>query len=36
MDARGIDAGELVPGSMRGSMEILTSWTREADKVLVF
>jgi uncharacterized protein involved in oxidation of intracellular sulfur len=36
MDARGIGAEELVPGSSRGSMEILTSWTREADKVLVF
>ena len=36
MDARGIDAGELVAGGTRGSMEILTSWTREADKVLVF
>jgi len=36
MDARGIGDGELVPGSTRGSMDILTSWTRDADKVLVF
>jgi uncharacterized protein involved in oxidation of intracellular sulfur len=36
MDARAIDAGDLMPGSMRGSMEVLTSWTREAEKVIVF
>lgn len=36
MDARGIAEGELVEGTHRGSMEELTSWTVEADKVLTF
>jgi uncharacterized protein involved in oxidation of intracellular sulfur len=36
MDARAIDAGDLVPGSTRGSIDVLTAWTREADKVMVF
>ena len=36
MDARGIEPGDLVPGSTRGTMDILAAWTREADKVLVF
>ena len=36
MDARAIGAQDLVPGSARASMDILTAWTREADKVIVF
>lgn len=36
IDARGIAAGELIEGAPRGSMEILTSWTQWADKVIVF
>lgn len=36
MDARGIGADELVSGAERGSMDILSSWTAEADKVIVF
>ena len=36
MDARGIAAEELISGAKRGSMEILSSWTAEADKVIVF
>jgi uncharacterized protein involved in oxidation of intracellular sulfur len=36
MDARGIEAGELISGTHRSSMEELTSWTQWADKVIVF
>lgn len=36
MDARGISDAELLAGVHRGSMEELTAWTVEADKVLVF
>ena len=36
MDARGIKADALVARSGRSSMEELTAWTQEADKVLVF
>lgn len=36
MDARGIKAESLVPGAKRSSMDELSEWTREADKVLVF
>jgi uncharacterized protein involved in oxidation of intracellular sulfur len=36
MDARGLDSGNLVAGAGRGSMDVLTSWTQGADKVLVF
>jgi len=36
MDARAIASDDLVPGSARGSMDILTTWTREAEKVIVF
>lgn len=36
MDARGIKPESLVPGAHRSSMEELTAWTKEADKVLVF
>ena len=36
MDARGVSAGELVEGAMRGTLAQLADWTVEADKVLVF
>jgi uncharacterized protein involved in oxidation of intracellular sulfur len=36
IDARGIAADELVTGACRSSMDELTAWTLEADKVLVF
>ena len=36
MDARGIGADVLVAGAERGSMDILSTWTAEADKVIVF
>ena len=36
MDARGIKPEALVEGGTRSSMEELTTWTREADRVLVF
>ena len=36
MDARGITDAELVEGTHRSSMDELTSWTVEADKVIVF
>jgi uncharacterized protein involved in oxidation of intracellular sulfur len=36
MDARGLGDDSLVPGSHRSSIEELTCWTRDADKVLVF
>ena len=36
MDARGIDEPELVDGAHRGTLERLTDWTHEADRVLVF
>ncbi len=36
MDARGIGEGELLPGSVRGTMPQLTELTLTADKVLVF
>lgn len=36
IDARGITEGELVKGACRSSMDELTAWTLEADKVLVF
>jgi uncharacterized protein involved in oxidation of intracellular sulfur len=36
MDARGIGTDELVSGAQRGSMDILSTWTTEADKVIVF
>jgi uncharacterized protein involved in oxidation of intracellular sulfur len=36
IDARGIADGELLEGSRRSSMDELTAWTLEADKVLVF
>jgi uncharacterized protein involved in oxidation of intracellular sulfur len=36
MDARGMTDTELVEGAHRSSMEELTSWTLEADKVISF
>ena len=36
IDARGIGESELVVGARRSSMDELTAWTLEADKVLVF
>lgn len=36
MDARGITEAELVEGSHRSTMDELTAWTFDADKVLVF
>jgi uncharacterized protein involved in oxidation of intracellular sulfur len=36
MDARGISDAELIEGTKRSSMDELTTWSIEADKVLVF
>ena len=36
IDARGISDGELLEGAHRGSMDELSAWTIEADKVIVF
>ncbi len=36
IDARGIAIADLARGAHRGSMEELTAWTVEADKVIVF
>lgn len=36
MDARGIREAELVDGSHRSSMDELTDWTQQSDRVLVF
>jgi len=36
MDARGIAENDLVEGAHRGTLDELTVWTLEADKVLVF
>jgi len=36
MDARGITEAELVEGARRGSLDELTTWTVESDKVLIF
>ena len=36
MDARGIADAELVEGAHRSSMDQLTDWTLEADRVLTF
>lgn len=36
MDARGIADSELIEGTRRSSMDELTRWSMEADKVLVF
>ena len=36
MDARGLKPESLAPGTHRSSMDELTCWTNNADKVLVF
>jgi uncharacterized protein involved in oxidation of intracellular sulfur len=36
IDARGINEVDLVEGAHRGSMEELTAWTLDADKVIPF
>jgi uncharacterized protein involved in oxidation of intracellular sulfur len=36
MDARGMTDAELIEGSYRSSMEELTNWILEADKVITF
>ena len=36
MDARGVKAEALVESAKRSSMDELTTWTQEADKVMVF
>jgi sulfur relay (sulfurtransferase) complex TusBCD TusD component (DsrE family) len=36
MDARGLTDAELMEGVYQSSMEELTNWTIEAEKVLVF
>ncbi|MGD0775932.1 MAG: DsrE family protein [Candidatus Solibacter sp.] len=36
MDARGLKPEALAQGAHRSSMEELTCWTEEADKVIVF
>jgi uncharacterized protein involved in oxidation of intracellular sulfur len=36
IEARGIAETELLEGARRSSMDELTAWTLEADKVLVF
>ena len=36
MDPRGLTDDELVDGCHRSSMDELTKWTQEADRVLVF
>ena len=36
LDARGISDDELVDGCHRSTMEELTDWTQQADRILVF
>jgi uncharacterized protein involved in oxidation of intracellular sulfur len=36
MEARGITEAELVEGTLKSSLEEWTTWTVEADKVLIF
>ena len=36
MDARGIQSEFIAAGTKRSSMDELTAWTQEVDKVLVF
>lgn len=36
MDARGVKPDFITEGSKRSSMDELTTWTQEADKILVF
>ena len=36
IDARGITDGELAEGAVRSSLDELTAWTLEADRVVTF
>jgi uncharacterized protein involved in oxidation of intracellular sulfur len=36
IDARGIAESELIEGTRRSTLDELTAWTLEADKVLTF
>ena len=36
MDARAVQADAIVEGAQRSSLDELTAWTQEADKVLIF
>lgn len=36
MDARGIDQEVIAEGTKRSSMDELTAWTQQADKIIVF
>jgi uncharacterized protein involved in oxidation of intracellular sulfur len=36
IDARGITDGELAEGARRSTLDELTAWTLEADRVLTF
>ncbi len=36
IDARGLDIEDLVEGIERGTMKILATWIKEADKVVCF
>lgn len=36
LDARGIGDAELLEGALRGTMDQLTGWVAEAEKVLTF
>lgn len=36
MDARGLAESDLIEGAQRSTLDELTTWTLEADKVLVF
>lgn len=36
LDARGIGDGELMEGARRGTLDELTAWVIESDKVLAF
>ncbi len=36
MDARGIADTDLIEGAARGTLDLLTEWTLQADKALVF
>ncbi|MEA3245994.1 MAG: DsrE family protein [Gemmatimonadota bacterium] len=36
MDARGLPADDLLPGTMRSTLDELARWTAEADTVIVF
>ena len=36
MDARGMEAAELIEGTHRGALEELADWSEWADKVFVF